>query len=67
MQPEKPRLRIVPLLEPNLCLSCRFATMVTVEKEDGSSQHMLHCKRLDCDNWQMSESEPISHYFIDGS
>jgi hypothetical protein len=56
MQPEEnTRLRIVRLVEPALCLSCRFASIATVEMQDNSNRRMLHCKRLDCDNWQTEE------------
>jgi hypothetical protein len=44
-------------MEPALCLSCRFASIATVEMTDESSRRMLHCKRLDCDNWQTEEVE----------
>jgi len=58
MQPEEnTRLRIVRLIEPALCLSCRFAAIATVEMNDSSNRRMLHCKRLDCDNWQTEECE----------
>jgi hypothetical protein len=58
MQPEEnTRLRIVRLVEPALCLSCRFASIATVEMQDNSNRRMLHCKRLDCDNWQTEEVE----------
>ena len=49
------KLKIVRLMEPALCLSCRFATIATVEMEDTSSRRMLHCRRLDCDNWETEE------------
>lgn len=51
------KLRIVRLMEPSLCLSCRFASIAAVEMQDSSSRRMLHCKRLDCDNWQTEEVE----------
>ena len=54
---ENTRLKIVRLMEPALCLSCRFASIATVEMTDDSSRRMLHCKRLDCDNWQTEEVE----------
>ncbi|HEV2472888.1 MAG TPA: hypothetical protein VGS41_09500 [Chthonomonadales bacterium] len=57
MQPENnTKLRIVRLLEPSLCLSCRHAAIATVEMASGTSRRMLHCKRLDCDNWQTEET-----------
>jgi hypothetical protein len=56
MQNENTKLRIVRLLEPALCMSCKYATIATVEMADGTSRRMLHCKRLDCDNWQTEET-----------
>jgi hypothetical protein len=67
MQNENTKLRIVRLLEPNLCLSCQFAAIVTVEMENGNSRRMLHCKRLDCDNWQTEESDETPKSIDDGS
>ncbi|HLH78872.1 MAG TPA: hypothetical protein VKV29_01170 [Chthonomonas sp.] len=55
MKNEDTRLKIVRLLEPSLCLSCRYASIATVEMENGTSRRMLHCRRLDCDNWQTEE------------
>jgi hypothetical protein len=55
MYEDDTKLKIVRLLEPNLCYSCNFAKMAQVEMADGSSRRMLHCKRLDCDNWQTEE------------
>lgn len=53
---ENVQLRIVRLMEPALCVSCtRFASIATVEMQDGTSKRMLHCSRLDCDNWQIEE------------
>jgi hypothetical protein len=37
-------------------MSCKYATIATVEMADGTSRRMLHCKRLDCDNWQTEET-----------
>lgn len=51
-------LKIVKLLEPELCTECRFAKMADVEAEDGSMQRMIYCRRLDCDNWDFSSAEP---------
>lgn len=56
MYNENTKLRIVRLLEPSLCVSCRHAAIATVEMENGSSRRMLHCKRLDCDNWQTEQA-----------
>lgn len=58
MGKERKELKIVKLLEPDLCLECRFAQEANVETEDGSKQRMLYCRRLDCDNWDYSSAEP---------
>lgn len=52
---ERTRLKIVRLTEPSLCLSCRYASIATVEMDNGDIRRMLHCKRLDCDNWETEE------------
>ena len=67
MQNENTKLRIVRLLEPSLCLSCRHAAIATVEMESGSNRRMLHCKRLDCDNWQTEDSDETPKTIYDGS
>lgn len=51
------QLKIVRLLEPELCLDCRFAQMADVEGEDGATKRMIYCKRLDCDNWDFTGAE----------
>ncbi len=53
---QKP-LKIVRLLEPDMCLDCRFSSVAEVEKESGVSQRIIRCMRLDCDNWDTSEVE----------
>lgn len=50
-------LKVVKLLEPELCLECRFAHTAEVVMEDGRVQKMIHCRRLDCDNWDYSSAE----------
>lgn len=62
---ENTRLRIVRLIEPALCLSCRFASIATVEMQDSSNRRMLHCKRLDCDNWQTEEIDETPKTIVD--
>ena len=54
----KRQLRVVKLLEPEMCLECRFGHRAEVEMNDGSLQQMIYCKRLDCDNWDYSSAEP---------
>ncbi len=51
-------LRVVRLLEPELCMNCRFAHIANVEMTDGRVQRMLYCRRLDCDNWDYASAEP---------
>lgn len=52
------QLKVVRLLEPDLCLECRFARIADVEMSDGSTQRMIYCRRLDCDNWDYASAEP---------
>ncbi len=54
----KRQLRVVKLLEPEICLECRFGQRAEVELNDGSLQQMIYCKRLDCDNWDYASAEP---------
>ncbi len=51
-------LKVVRLMEPELCLECRFSQTAQVEMADGTVQRMIHCRRLDCDNWDYSSAEP---------
>lgn len=51
------QLKIVRLLEPELCLDCRFAKKADVEGADGAHKRMIYCQRLDCDNWDFSAAE----------
>ena len=53
-------LKVVRLMEPELCLECRFSQTAQVEMADGSVQRMIHCRRLDCDNWDYSSAEPAN-------
>lgn len=53
----KRQLKVVRLLEPEMCLECRFAHTADVELEDGAMQQMIYCKRLDCDNWDVVSAE----------
>ncbi len=52
------QLKIVRLIEPELCLDCRFAQMADVEDQSGNLQRMIYCRRLDCDNWDFASAEP---------
>jgi hypothetical protein len=50
-------MKVVKLLEPEMCLQCRFAQIADVETETAGKQRMIYCRRLDCDNWDMSSAE----------
>jgi hypothetical protein len=51
------QMKVVKLLEPEMCLNCRFAQIADVETVNGGKQRMIYCRRLDCDNWDMSSAE----------
>ncbi|HMS56517.1 MAG TPA: hypothetical protein PKA27_14055 [Fimbriimonadaceae bacterium] len=59
------QLKIVKLLEPEMCMDCRFAHMAEVEADDGSMTRMIYCRRLDCDNWDFASAEPAKNVHID--
>lgn len=50
-------MKVIRLLEPELCIQCRFAQVAEVQTA-GMTQRMIHCRRLDCDNWDVAKSEP---------
>ncbi|MCW5944070.1 MAG: hypothetical protein KIS66_17710 [Fimbriimonadaceae bacterium] len=52
-------LRIVRLLEPDLCLECRFAHIVEAVEHDGKKRQLIRCRRLDCDNWDVRSAEAV--------
>lgn len=60
------QLKIVRLLEPEICTECNFAHMADVEASDGTFQRMIYCRRLDCDNWDFSSAEPARSVRVDG-
>lgn len=59
------QLKVVRLLEPELCLECRFAKTADVEMEDGNYHRMVYCRRLDCDNWDIVNAEPAKSVHLD--
>lgn len=61
----KKELKVVRLLEPELCLECRFAQLADVEMADGTTQRMFHCRRLDCDNWDYQTVEAAGGMNLD--
>jgi hypothetical protein len=40
--------------------------MAEVESTDGSVQRMVFCRRLDCDNWDFTNAEPVKSVRVDG-
>ena len=59
------QLKIVRLIEPELCLDCRFAQTAEVENNQGVTQRMIYCRRLDCDNWDIVNSEVAKNVKLD--
>ncbi len=59
------QMKIVRLLEPELCLECRFAERAMVENEAGEVQRMVYCRRLDCDNWDILSFEPAHNVHLE--
>ncbi len=50
-------LRVVRLIEPELCKRCNFADVADVDTSDGTTQRMIYCRRGDCDNWDTTGAE----------
>lgn len=59
------QLKVVRLIEPEICLDCRFAQTAEVETADGSFQRMIYCRRGDCDNWDTTNAEPARSMQVD--
>lgn len=43
--------KVIRLLEPEMCLECRFGHKVMAKLSDDTEQCMINCTRGDCDNW----------------
>jgi hypothetical protein len=55
------KLKVVRLLEPELCRECRFGKIADVKMEKNGvveETRMVYCRRLDCDNWDTTDTEP---------
>ena len=52
-------LRIVRLLDPQMCLGCNFAKVADVEDAHGRTSRMVQCGRLDCDNWDTVDTAAV--------
>jgi hypothetical protein len=57
---------IIRLMEPDLCLECRFAQNAVVEYA-GKTEKVIKCLRLDCDNWIREGAEVIDEIREDNS
>ena len=44
------KLKTVKLIDPSMCLSCRFAKTADVEYDDGTIRRSLRCLSEWCDN-----------------
>lgn len=60
------KLKLLRLLEPDLCEGCRFNVgNVTVKEECGEQKVMVHCMRRDCDNWDTSTAQEAEILEVD--
>lgn len=59
-------MKIVNLINPELCQDCPFARIAMVTDMNNDENRMIHCLRLDCDNWDSTSSEPV-HSFKEDS
>lgn len=50
-------MRVIRLIEPEICVSCRFSEIAVVTTATGLRQRMIHCRRRDCDNWDAASPE----------
>lgn len=57
---EQKQKKFIRLLEPHICLSCRFADIKTMHILNEDEQYVIHCKRADCDNWDYSDIQPVN-------
>lgn len=58
-------LAVVKLLDPGMCLDCRFAKKAIIETSEGSMVRMTYCRRGDCDNWDFNSAEPARLVRVD--
>ena len=55
----KRELRIVRLMDPEMCLGCAFSRIAEVEDALGERSRMIQCRRLDCDNWDTVDAGEV--------
>ena len=53
------KMKLVSLLNPEMCADCRFAKTCQIELQNGNKQMVTHCYRGDCDNWDLTNAEDI--------
>ena len=61
----KDTLKVIRLITPEMCASCRFSRMATVTTESRGVERLINCTRLDCDNWDIRSQEPILSIDVD--
>jgi len=42
---------VVVLIDPWLCMGCRFAGSARIRLKDGGTETVMRCRRRDCDNF----------------
>ncbi len=55
---QKP-LKILRLLEPDLCLDCAFSSVSEITDDEGRVYRTFRCRRGDCDNWDLSDVRSV--------
>lgn len=53
------QMKVVRLLEPDLCEGCAFANLAKVRLETGKVVTAVRCTRMDCDNWDTSTANDV--------
>jgi hypothetical protein len=43
--------KVITLLDPNICLKCRFRKDISLLNQDGNIDVFVLCSRKDCDNF----------------
>ena len=59
MSQHKRQLKVVKLMDPEMCNDCRFAQTALVKVKGGLEVPMVKCTRLDCDNWIVESAEEV--------
>jgi len=51
MTEQDTKLKVITVMDPMMCMTCKHAHVADVLFSDGSTKKMFYCSRLDCDNW----------------